>query len=80
MGPFTTEAQTENQDSPEAIWGLQWRHIFGPKTFAEVKYTGWWGYYDLDPLVNDSLHYDAADDSYAEAPPTSTTPTARATR
>ena len=28
-----------NQDSPEAIWDLQWRHLFSSSTFAEVKYT-----------------------------------------
>ncbi len=27
----------------------QWRHLFGAKTFTEVKYNGWWGYYYLDP-------------------------------
>ena len=29
----------------------QWRHLFGSKTFTEVKYTGWWGFYDLNPEV-----------------------------
>ena len=27
----------------------QWRHLFGSKTFTEVKYTGWWGFFDLNP-------------------------------
>ena len=31
---------TVNQDSPEAVWGVQWRHLFGTRTFAEVKYSG----------------------------------------
>ena len=26
-----SQALTLNQDSPEAIWGLQWRHLFGSK-------------------------------------------------
>jgi len=43
---------TVNQDSPEAVWGVQWRHLFGTRTFAEVKYSGWWGYYYLDPALN----------------------------
>ena len=29
-----------NQDSPEAVWNLQWRHLFGTRTVAEVKYSG----------------------------------------
>jgi hypothetical protein len=69
VGPSSTQQQTENQDSPEAIWGLQWRHIFSPKTFAEVKYTGWWGYYNLDPLVTQPLHYDSANDAYSGGAP-----------
>jgi hypothetical protein len=43
---------TVDQDSPEAVWGVQWRHLFGTRTFAEVKYSGWWGYYYLDPKLN----------------------------
>ena len=27
----------------------QYRHLFNSNTFAEVKYTGWWGFYDLNP-------------------------------
>jgi hypothetical protein len=53
-----TEDQTVQQDSPEAIWGLQWRHLFGTRTFAEVKYMGWWGYYYLDPKLNVPQSYD----------------------
>ena len=30
----------------------QCRHIFNSNTFAEVKYTGWWGFYDLNPKTN----------------------------
>ncbi|HYN02428.1 MAG TPA: TonB-dependent receptor [Vicinamibacteria bacterium] len=51
IGLLTTDELTYQQDSPEAIWGLQWRHLFGTKTFIEAKYTGWWGYYYLDPTV-----------------------------
>ena len=47
-----------NQDSPEAVWGVQWRHLFGTRTFAEVKYSGWWGYYYLDPALNSPASYD----------------------
>ena len=59
-----TDANTVNQDSPEAIYGLQYRHLFGTRTFAEVKFAGWWGYYYLDPKVNVPLHYDANTGGY----------------
>lgn len=57
--------QTLTQDSPEAIWGLQWRHLFGSKTFAEVKYTGWWGYYYLDSAVQEPYSYDISTNLYS---------------
>jgi len=56
---------TVNQDSPEAIWGLQWRHLFGANTFTEVKYTGWWGYYYLDPQVPGPIHIDGTTGAYS---------------
>ena len=60
-----TANMTVNQDSPEAVWGLQWRHLFGTRTFAEVKYTGWWGYFYLDPALNEPGHYDATTGAYS---------------
>ncbi len=62
---LATDALTYRQDSPEAIWGLQWRHLFNSKTFMEVKYTGWWGYYYLDPTVNEPLHLDGTTGLYS---------------
>ena len=62
---LNTDAMTVNQDSPEAIWGLQWRHLFGTNTFAEVKYTGWWGYYYLDPKLKVPMSYDLATDGFS---------------
>lgn len=47
----TTDATTNKEDAPEFVWLGQWRHIFSSQTFSEVKYTGWWGYYDLNPAV-----------------------------
>src|SRR5262249_3283635 len=44
-----TDAITNREDAPEFVWLAQWRHLFGSKTFTEVKYTGWWGFYDLNP-------------------------------
>lgn len=57
--------QTVKQDSPEAVWGLQWRHLFSPRTFGEVKYNGWWGYYYLDPKVTQPLHFDGTTNEYS---------------
>jgi hypothetical protein len=60
-----TANMTVNQDSPEAVWGLQWRHLFGTHTFAEVKYAGWWGYFYLDPALNEPGHYDGSTGAYS---------------
>jgi hypothetical protein len=40
---------TNREDAPEFVWVGSWRHLFGSKTFTEVKYTGWWGFFDLNP-------------------------------
>ena len=53
-----TDELTNREDAPEYVWITQWRHIFGPNTFSEVKYTGWWGFFDLNPEVNKSGHFD----------------------
>jgi outer membrane receptor protein involved in Fe transport len=52
------DAITNREDAPEIVWLTQWRHLFGSKTFAEVKYTGWTGYFDLNPEVNLPGHSD----------------------
>jgi hypothetical protein len=62
---LTTDELTVNQDSPEAIWGVQWRHLFGTSTFSELKYTGWWGYFYLDPLVNSPVSFDGTTGQYS---------------
>jgi Carboxypeptidase regulatory-like domain/TonB dependent receptor len=53
-----TDELTNREDAPEYVWLLNWRHLFGSNTFAEVKYTGWWGFYDLNPEVTASGHSD----------------------
>src|SRR5919198_1604361 len=47
-----TDALTNSIDSPEYLFLEQWRHLFGSKTFSEVKYTQWTGYYDFTPQNN----------------------------
>lgn len=54
---LSTDNLTNREDAPEYVWLLQWRHLFGANTFSEVKYTGWWGFYDLNPEVNEPVHY-----------------------
>jgi hypothetical protein len=49
---------TNQEDAPEYVWMNQYRHIFNSNTFAEVKYTGWWGFFDLNPKHTVSVHYD----------------------
>ena len=56
----TTDEQTVKEDAPEYVWLTQFRHIFNSNTFAEVKYTGWTGFYDLNPTVDAAWHYDGA--------------------
>jgi hypothetical protein len=51
-GLGSTDELTNREDAPEWYWLGQWRHVFGPSTFSEVKYSGWWGFFDLNPEVN----------------------------
>jgi hypothetical protein len=60
-----TDDITNREDAPEWVWGAQWRHLFGSKTFMEVKYTGWTGYYDLNPEVEAAGHFDAGSGEYS---------------
>ncbi len=46
----TTDERTIEQDSPEFIWNGQYRKVFGNSSFFETKLTGYWGYFDLDPI------------------------------
>jgi hypothetical protein len=46
------------QDSPEAVWNFQYRKLFGSNSFLEAKYSGYWGYYYLDPVTQESSRYD----------------------
>lgn len=59
------ETQTVDQDSPEAVWNFQYRKIFGSSTFLEAKYTGYWGYYYLDPVRSDPARYDGETGDYS---------------
>jgi hypothetical protein len=45
-----TDRQTVEEDAPEWVWNFQWRKIFGASAFLEAKFTGYTGYYNLDPV------------------------------
>ena len=62
---IATDALTEQEDAPEYVWMTQYRHLFNSNTFLEAKYTGWWGFYDLNPKVNKPGHLDGATGLYS---------------
>lgn len=47
----TTDERTIEQDSPEYIWNGSYRKVIGGSSFFESKFTGYWGYFDLDPVT-----------------------------
>jgi len=55
-----TDAITNREDAPEWVWMANWRHLFGSKTFTEIKFAGYDGFYDLNPEVNASGRFDEA--------------------
>ncbi len=44
-----SQEATVTQISPEWVLNANYTHIFGPKTFLDVKIGGFWGYYYLEP-------------------------------
>jgi Carboxypeptidase regulatory-like domain len=59
-----TDQQTVNEDAPEWVWNAQWRKLFGSKSLLEAKFTGYWGYYYLDPIDPSPFTYDGATNTY----------------
>jgi hypothetical protein len=62
---LATDDLTNQEDAPEWVWLTSWRHLFGSSTFSEIKYTGYWGYFDLTPKVFAPGHYDGASGLYS---------------
>jgi hypothetical protein len=54
----TTDALTVVQDSPEVVYNGQYRKVLGSSSVFEAKFTGYWGYFDLDPKTPMSAHLD----------------------
>src|SRR4051812_33073534 len=59
-----TDQQTVTEDAPEWVWNAQWRKVMGTNTFLEAKFTGYSGYYYLDPIDPSPFTYDALTDEY----------------
>ena len=56
--------QTVTEDAPEWVWNAQWRRVFGSSSLLEAKFTGYDGYYYLDPVDPSPFTYDADTDEY----------------
>ena len=52
------------EDAPEWVWNAQWRKVIGTSTFLETKFTGYSGYYYLDPVDPSPFTYDGLIDEY----------------
>lgn len=64
-GSLATDQQTVTEDAPEWVWNAQWRKVIGSKTFLESKFTGYWGYYYLDPVDPSPFTHDVLTDEYS---------------
>src|SRR5688572_2902099 len=59
----TTDFRAIQQDSPEIVYNGQYRRVLGNSAVFEAKYTGYWGYFDLDPLNPVPVAFDIATNS-----------------
>jgi Carboxypeptidase regulatory-like domain len=59
-----TDQQTVEEDAPEWVWNAQWRRVFGSKSLLEAKFTGYTGYYYLDPIDASPFTYDGGTNTY----------------
>ncbi len=53
LSSFTAPEAAQTQDSPTNFWNLSWNRVLGPKSFLEVKFTGYDGEDKRDPLNGD---------------------------
>ena len=59
-----TDQQTVTEDAPEWVWNAQWRRVFGTSGLLEAKFTGYDGYYYLDPVDPSVYTVDAETGTY----------------
>jgi hypothetical protein len=60
-----TDDATVTEDAPEWVWNAQWRHIFNTNTLLEAKFTGYSGYYYLDPVNPAPVVIDVATNTFS---------------
>ena len=53
------------EDAPEWVWNAQYRKIFGSANLLEAKFTGYWGYYYLDPVDPSIFTFDGESGEYS---------------
>jgi hypothetical protein len=61
----TTDFRATQQDSPEWIYNGQYRRVLGSSGLFEAKFTGYWGYFDLDPLNPVPARFDGETGAYS---------------
>lgn len=59
-----TDLQTVTEDAPEWVWNANWRRVFGTSALLEAKFTGYDGYYYLDPVDTTVFTVDAETGTY----------------
>ena len=64
-GPSGSDQQTVTEDAPGWLWNAQWRRIFGTSALLEAKFTGYDGYYYLDPVDPSVYTVDAETGTYS---------------
>ncbi len=57
--------QTVTEDAPEWVWNAQYRKIIGNNNLFEAKFTGYWGYYYLDPIDPSIFTFDGETGEYS---------------
>lgn len=62
----TTDQQTVTEDAPEWVWNAQWRRVFKASTLLEAKFTGYDGFYYLDPIDPSPFTFDGATGEYSD--------------
>ena len=60
-----TDRQTVTEDAPEWVWNAQWRRVFGASALLETKFTGYDGYYYLDPVDPSPFTFDGLSGEYS---------------
>jgi len=55
---------TVKEDAPEWVWNAQYRRVFGSSSLLEAKFTGYSGYYYLDPVNPDPPSFDGGTGEY----------------